>query len=445
MARLFAKALNCQSKTKEGDACGTCELCQEISSGAAIDIVEIDAASNRGIDEMREIRERINFSPTRLPYKVYIIDEVHMLTKEAFNALLKTLEEPPSHAVFILATTELHKVPETVMSRCQRYHFHRASATSLRRVIGEVAEKEKISLSEEAIQLLAERADGSYRDALTLLGSLAAQSKKLTPEVVRELLGLPTEEVITALHGHITTGDVVGVTRFLQSNLEVGTDLTILVRQWAELLKKKMFSTDNQSELEAGATLLEQALLLLARTKSATDSAGLIAARLIALAAERQPATIPVIRELPPVTPPPASSVTDIRKKEEMPNTSEPVQAAVDAVTSPVASVDNNDFWSAFLQEIKQHNHALYMLIRSARLLDVTAEKLILAVKFKFYSERLFETKNRKLVEQAAQRVSGRILVLECQVRTDLDEPKRKNEAVIDTVVDVFELEEVAS
>src|SRR3990167_2377962 len=167
-ARIFAKAVNCEAK--EGKKpCGKCVACRTIAAGKSIDILEIDAASNRGIDEIRELRDKVRFAPTVNRYKVYIIDEVHMLTKEAFNALLKTLEEPPPHAIFILATTEGHKVLPTIISRCQRYDFRRATLRSALELVEKVARAEKISADREALALIARAADGAYRDSLTLL------------------------------------------------------------------------------------------------------------------------------------------------------------------------------------------------------------------------------------------------------------------------------------
>ncbi len=178
VARILAKSINC---TTDGSSkpCGKCQSCLAIEAGKSIDIIEIDAASNRGIDEMRDLREKVRFAPSQSKYKVYIVDEVHMLTKEAFNALLKTLEEPPAHAVFIFATTESHKVLATIVSRCQRYDFHRADINSAIKLLQKVSKEEKIDADIDALALVARAADGAYRDCLTLLEQLASHSKKL--------------------------------------------------------------------------------------------------------------------------------------------------------------------------------------------------------------------------------------------------------------------------
>jgi DNA polymerase III subunit gamma/tau len=443
MARLFAKALNCPKRTSSAEACDKCTICQEIKNSSAVDIIEIDAASNRGIDEMRELRERILFSPTSLKYKVYIIDEVHMLTKEAFNALLKTLEEPPAHAIFILATTELHKVPDTIISRCQRFQFHRASIESLHSVLIDIAKKEKITLTNDAIQLIAERADGSFRDALTILGSVSAHGSNLGAEQLREILGLPSEQVIAKLLELVIGQDPLALATFLQKQLRDGQDLSVMVRQLCDRLKATIFDEKDPAVIQKNATLLEQCLLVLARIRVATDPNGIIVTRLLALVKSGAvPGPVPVVQ-----TNTPTPKVTDLTKKEnEFVNDQSSTQS-VDSVSSQESQpLESKDFWGAFLLEIKQHNHALYMLVRSAKLLELTDSKLVLAVKFRFYSERLFETKNRKLVEEAASKIQGKRLILECQVKSDIEEAKpASGEDVMNTVVDVFELEEVAS
>ena len=205
LARLLARAVNCTGKKAGIEPCGKCEICLEIQSGRSVDVMEIDAASNRGIDEIRDLREKIAFAPARSKYRVYIVDEVHMLTKEAFNALLKTLEEPPAHAIFILATTELHKVPETIISRCLRYQFHRASPDKIVGILQDVAAKEGLKLEPSAAQLLAERAEGSYRDALTFLDNVSGE-KDLNAENLRILIGLPSAELINQLLSAVTNG-----------------------------------------------------------------------------------------------------------------------------------------------------------------------------------------------------------------------------------------------
>lgn len=192
-AKILAKAVNCLNP-QDGDPCGECEICKGIDEGSVMDIAEIDAASNNGVDNIRTIIEEAAFTPTKAKYRVYIIDEVHMLSAGAFNALLKTLEEPPSHVVFILATTEVHKLPATILSRCQRFDFHRISAQDLANRLKYVAERENVRLDDDAAMLIASVADGAMRDALSLLDRCIGVSTNITAEVVHTTAGLAGKE-----------------------------------------------------------------------------------------------------------------------------------------------------------------------------------------------------------------------------------------------------------
>ena len=188
-AKILAKAVNCL-EPHNGNPCGECEACKGIDDGSILDIVEMDAASNRKIDDIRQIIDEVQFKPTRCRYRVYIVDEVHMLTSEAFNALLKTLEEPPEHVIFILATTEVHKLPQTILSRCQRFDFHRIPPVAIAKRIEYVATQENVTISEQAAYMLAAVADGALRDALSLLDRCIAISSEIDEQVVRDAAGL---------------------------------------------------------------------------------------------------------------------------------------------------------------------------------------------------------------------------------------------------------------
>lgn len=204
-ARIFAKAINCEHPIN-GNPCLKCDICRDADEGALSDIIEIDAASNNGIDDVRDLREGALYTPERCKYKVYIIDEVHMLSKDAFNALLKIMEEPPPHVKFILATTEIHKVLPTILSRCQRFDFHRIQPADIKKRLLYVAEKENIQLDDTAAELIAKTADGGMRDALSLLDQCIAFSEDVTEEVVANAAGIAGREylfeIIDAVIGH---------------------------------------------------------------------------------------------------------------------------------------------------------------------------------------------------------------------------------------------------
>jgi len=229
-ARILAKAINCLN-LQGAEPCGVCANCVEIGSGAAVDLIEIDAASNRGIDEIRDLRERVKYLPAVLKVKVYIIDEAHMLTTEAFNALLKTLEEPPAHVVFVLATTEPHKIPLTVASRCQRFDFRRIETGAIAARLAMIVDQEQVRVDPQSLALLARLARGSMRDGITLLDQLISQGgEELTVQKTHELLGLADPDTLVRLLGSITEGDAAQTLGQLQTFYDAGGDVRQLVR-----------------------------------------------------------------------------------------------------------------------------------------------------------------------------------------------------------------------
>ena len=228
-ALVLAMALNCE-KGPTAEPCRECEGCRRIMAGNALDVIEIDAASNRGIDEIRELRERVGLAPAGGRMKVYIIDEVHMLTGEAFNAFLKTLEEPPPHVVFVLATTEPHRVLPTILSRCQRFDFHRLGLSDLEGVIRDIAAKEKLKVDGKAVTMLAHAGDGSMRDALTLLDQAIAYAEgEVTPEVVTEILGGIDFDLLADLADILIRGSMTDAFSFVERVVSEGKDLRQMV------------------------------------------------------------------------------------------------------------------------------------------------------------------------------------------------------------------------
>ena len=205
-AKILAKAVNCLNP-QGGNPCGECEICKGIDSGAILDVVEIDAASNNGVDNIRDIREEAAFAPVNCKFRVYIIDEVHMLSIGAFNALLKTLEEPPAHVKFILATTEVHKLPVTILSRCQRFDFKRVNSEAMKKRMNEISEKEGFTLDEEAAMLISRISDGGMRDALSTLDRCIGKSKEVTAQVVSEVAGITGKDHLFSLAQAINSQD----------------------------------------------------------------------------------------------------------------------------------------------------------------------------------------------------------------------------------------------
>jgi DNA polymerase-3 subunit gamma/tau len=262
--RILSKAVNCTANGK-GEPCNTCEMCTAITEGRAMDVIEIDAASNRGIDEIRNLRERVNYAPGKARYKVYIIDEFHMLTKEASNALLKTLEEPPSCVIFILATTEAHKVLPTIMSRCQRFDFHRVSQNDIAAKLQQICDSEGIIIEREALNVLAKNSSGSLRDAENLLEKLFTHyGADINLAQVRDMLGITGNERIKELVEHIINARITDGIKTINAINNDGFDLKQLNRELVAylrglLLLKTGYTSDLDFTPEEMAVLAELA------------------------------------------------------------------------------------------------------------------------------------------------------------------------------------------
>ncbi len=256
-ARLLAKAVNCLDANPEHRPCNKCEHCVLIRDGRFLDIIEIDAASNTSVEDVRELRERINFSPNKGRYKVYIIDEVHMLSTAAFNALLKTLEEPPAHAIFVLATTEVHKIPATVLSRCQRHEFRRLPVRVMVDYLRRQAKQEGIRVEPEAMEAIARQATGSLRDAISLLDQLASMGKEVTLPRAQEVLGTATATMVQELVGSLVEGDLGRGLTLINNSLDGGTDPRQLGRQLVNYLRHLLLiRLGSDSLVEVGPEIL---------------------------------------------------------------------------------------------------------------------------------------------------------------------------------------------
>lgn len=252
VAKIFAKTVNCENPTEEGP-CGTCQICRAIAAGASMNVIEIDAASNNGVDNIREIVDEVSYSPAQGKYKVYIIDEVHMLSIGAFNALLKTLEEPPSYVIFILATTEVHKLPITILSRCQRYDFKRISIETIASRMQELTAAEHVEVEDRALKYIAKTADGSMRDALSLLDQCIAfhLGDVLTYDKVLDVLGAVDTDVFSRLLRHVLDKDVLGCVTLLEEIIMQGRELTQFVTDFTWYLRNLMLvqSSDNLEDV----------------------------------------------------------------------------------------------------------------------------------------------------------------------------------------------------
>ncbi len=276
IAKIFAKAVNCEHP-KDGSPCGECASCRAITAGNSMNVIEIDAASNNGVDNIREIRDEVAYAPTEGRYKVYIIDEVHMLSIGAFNALLKTLEEPPAYVIFILATTEAHKIPVTILSRCQRYDFHRISIDTISERLQELLEQEQAQAEEKAVRYIAKAADGAMRDALSLLDQCMAfyMGEKLTYDHVLEVLGAVDTERFSGIFRAVTASQITAVMQQIEELVAEGRDLSQFVGDFTWYLRNLLLLQSSE-DMEDVLDVSSENLALLKEECSMADSAQLM-------------------------------------------------------------------------------------------------------------------------------------------------------------------------
>jgi DNA polymerase-3 subunit gamma/tau len=390
-----------------------------------LDIIEIDAASNRRIDEIRDLREKVHLSPTSAPYKVYIIDEVHMLTTEAFNALLKTLEEPPEHVIFILATTESHKVPDTIISRTQRFHFRPIDAPRLAKHLASIAKKEKIAIQSDALHTLAVHAKGSFRDGLSLLDQVAWHEGEVTQQVVETLLGLAPADRIENLLTAIISGDISSVFTALAAFYEEGIGPADIARSLSRAARDQYLGgheasdllidiADGLIEVEESYDPLLKLETTLVRLTSSTPTSTVSASEPLPLPAATPPVVAPEPAEEPMIE-----------------TTSKESSVAVAQPSSPKSSASPGAFdWTAALQQIKSAHEPLYALLRMCDSdFDPMTHKLTLTFRFGFHQKRVAGEKNRQILGDilAGQLGSAPELVL---VIDATSQPPKKTDAL---------------
>src|SRR3989338_715592 len=437
-ARILAKALNCNDGPTAAP-CGKCDNCEKIRTGHSVDVIEIDAASNRGIDEMRELRERVRYAPMEGRYKVYIIDEVHMLTQEAFNALLKTLEEPPAHTIFVLATTENQKVPMTIASRCQRLDFARLKLDEIKEQLKKIAKAEKFEIDEKALDLVARSAEGAMRDAISLLDQLASFSgHKIAYDDVVTLLGTADEELLFGFGEAAATGDIAAVLELIRKGLEEGRSMQQVARDlvlhFRNLLHLKVGSGESleltadylkRLEVQAGKFTFERIKAIIsALSRAELDMKWHPHARLVLevammeLLGERQSVAVAssetstVVRQAVPA----AKRIT--------PNDS-PV-AVVQRTThdnSPVAPdqplTHIKEHWSAILESMRKKSIYGYVSMHEGEPIELNGGgKLVIGFRkgYSFHKERLEETKNKQALEESIREVLGKHVPIECVI-----------------------------
>lgn len=473
-ARLIAKSLNCVPNIifpegkkyeltqlkflKSGDVCGNqCPNCQAIADGSFLDLIEIDAASNRGIDEIRDLREKVRLSASQGIFKVYIIDEVHMLTNEAFNALLKTLEEPPAHVVFVLATTELQKIPATILSRTQKFEFKRASTVDVYHYLEKIATQEKLKFEKEALELIAKAADGSFRDGAKMLEQLAndeitsdrvemsigSSSSAVQQEVIKSLLTREEKfflELVESLNTNGTnpktfTNDLLDQ---IQSLMLIKSGLEKLVRSKETSESYDFFSNlVNESTISDMTKLAE--LLLTSLDQLANSPLPFLPLQIAGIKFLNVDTETTTVKLEPKVKTKEFLPATATKLEEELAEVEvvkndkpDPNEVSIKALEVPSAeisappSVDFMVMWSEALKLIRPQNISLEALLRSTEPIGINGDELTIKFFYSFHKQKVNETRNLSLLNQALKQSFGRNLKIKFVMGTKIARPREE-------------------
>ncbi len=461
--RILAKAVNCLNPV-QGEPCNNCDMCRAINEGSALDIIEIDAASNRGIDEIRDLREKVNYAPNLARYKVYIIDEVHMITKEASNAFLKTLEEPPPHAIFVLATTEPHKVLPTILSRCQRFDFHRLSQSAVISKLNLICDKENIHIEPEALRLIAKVTTGSLRDAENLLEQLVAYyGHQIELHQVQAMLGISGDLRVRELAKHIIDKNIPAGIKTISSVNSDGLDLRQFNREMVDYIRELLLVKSGSEEV-VDATSED-----LIEMKTLAASIGLdylvTAVRLFGGVDLRLDNYSPLPLELALVEcilsvseeqlahPEPAEprelaevASLSVEPTEPLPEPQTPIPAKI-AEAPSMKSPQDIDYlrsrWKEFIQALHGEGSSgnLDAFLRSAcEPLGIEDGTLILGFYYSFHKEKIEDPKYKHLVERKLREVFGQPYQVRCVLTSRGKEAQTKPEMDIPLVKAALEM-----
>ena len=483
-ARILARAVNCLD-VQDGEPCNRCAACRELIDGTSVDVLEIDAASNRGIDEMRDLREKVKYLPASLTRKVYIIDEAHMLTTEAWNAFLKTLEEPPEHVFFVLATTEPHKVPETVRSRVQRFDFRRVSAPEIAAHLTDVARREEIAVEQGAIELIARAAQGSVRDALSLLDqALSSGEHPLSLDAARRALGLTDPALVQELMRALAGADAAGTLRAASGAFAAGADPRQLLRdlarlgraaemvslgyaEGADVAAEEMHLVSDVAAIappgfwlralelysEAEMNLrqpvdarlqVELCLLRLVRPPvvEGDDMVASLAARVAALERGSAVQRSAVVREEP------VARGVETQTAAAVPSNGQPAPAQPEIETQavPPVAVDSHggaqsesvEFWKAewpmLIEAVTRADTMLAGVLRSCRPVEAEPGRLVIGARGQFHYDRIREAEKAAVLAEAVANVAGKPVTVEARF---IGEPRAQGEAPSGTLSEV--------
>lgn len=463
IARLLAKSLNCTERKKgQFESCNKCQSCKEISAGISMDIIEIDAASNRGIDEIRALRDKVRFAPSGKRFKIFIIDEVHMLTREAFNALLKTLEEPPKHAIFILATTELHKVPDTIISRTQQFDFHLHNLLDIIGCLKKISQKEKINIDDGSIRIIANVSRGGLRDAISLLDQVSNTSKKIDENLTREVLGLASLENLFTFIELLIAKDTLKLIKLCEKLYQDGVDFYEFVGEMIELLRKTMlykigyekalifYTEEEKKEIDVITKninnskiiyLIEELLKTNREIKEANISYLPLEIALFRLTFKEDENINNQIEKNKDVKEKKKEQLTVVAKTINIKN-----KKKLNTNTKNIILDINKlkDDWKQIIEKIAS-NHSLKIMLKNSNLIKIEDNKLVIGVEFKLYKDKLESQKIYQNVCACIEEYTHK----KCQVRfvvdsslvKELTQTHKNNEdnSLVSEAMDVFD------
>lgn len=463
LARLLAKAVNCEKRGEKFEPCNKCSSCTEINEGRSLDLLEIDAASNRGINEIRDLREKIKFVPAKTKFKVFIIDEVHMLTIEAFNALLKTLEEPPRHCIFILATTAVHKVPMTILSRCQRFDFRRLLQKEIESQLSKIAKEEKINVEKEALRLVASEASGSSRDALSIFGQIITlEDKEIRAKEVKDILGLSPFSDIAEFTDFVIKKDTRAAVAQINEMAESGKDLSQFLKELLEYLRKLLLlkvDLNFDKTLEFNMTDEE---LHLAKKQSQNIKEGDLTKLLSLLIKAKKEAESTVLPQL--LFELAVLEALSTRDQTKMLTNGGSRQAAyyqktqsedVQRNEDPIHAVNKNSFdtkitlfdvkkkWQDIKKAVQEKNFPLSAFLRSCVPYEFKNGELYIACRFTFHKERIEDIKNKKVLEDTLAEIMQEKVLVKCRMISDIPKKKPRLETLGNKTESFFEQDDV--
>jgi DNA polymerase-3 subunit gamma/tau len=437
-ARILAKMVNCEKFMGESTVhslqttaktavdgrpnaadipCNECTSCRSITDGSNLDFVEIDAASNRGIDDIRALRETIKLAPSSAKKKVYVIDEVHMLTTEAFNALLKTLEEPPSHVLFILATTEAHKIPATILSRVQKLDFQLATKESLIKALQNVAEKENLEIEPQALELIAKRSEGSFRDCLKLVDQLASHGTKITAVMVSEAVNAGRPEDVAELLICLSEKDTGKALKVVQKQVETGVNLKEFIGEVLESLRQVLLSQPGAPKMSLSEAILLIGLMHQALERMRYSSIPSLPLE-VAIVSASQTASAPAVSVVSQISVSAKTIEEPVSRNADTPTPADLAENLVQPTPADSAeSVDLTkiqDKWNYILETVKPYNYSLEALLRQVHVKSCDDAIVMLEVPYTFHQRILEAPKSRNLLESVISDVLSKTVRVSC-------------------------------